>query len=93
MKKLFMTGICLVTITISNVAFGADNESGQVDFAYDASNTLQATRSMVYSELKKNMQTSLYSMAFQEIESKGSDEIKSYARKESFVLGHLSIEG
>ena len=93
MKPLFKTSIYVAAFTLSNMVFGLGNDIQQNDMSDDAFNALQLTRCMVYTDLEKNMQTTLYSTAAQQIESFGIDDINSYAQKELTVLGQLGVEG
>lgn len=83
----------MAAFAMSNLAYGLGSDMQQNDMSDDAFKALQLTRCMVYTDLEKNMQTTLYSTTAQQIESFGIDDIASYAQKELMVLGQLGVEG
>ena len=93
MNKFFMTSVYILAFTLSNLAYGLDSAIQQNDMSDDAFQALQVTRCMVYTDLEKNMQSSLTSATDQPIESFGIDDINSYAEKQNRVLGQLGLEG
>jgi hypothetical protein len=93
MKKLLMTGIFTIVLIGSNMTYAMTGDTSLNAVSADAFSTLQVTRCMVYADLQKNMQTTLYSISAQQISDFGIDDTKSYSGKANTILGHLSIEG
>lgn len=94
MKKTLLFVIFGFAFSLSNIAYGLGSDFELNVVSSDAKSALQATRSMIYADLDKSLQTSFHApLPAQQSKVFGIDDTKSYAREEAKVLGHLSIEG
>jgi hypothetical protein len=94
MNKLVLTTICAIAFSLSNLAYGMADETDFSEVSIDATSALQATHSMVYTDLKNGMRTQIDSLRqTQESRIFGIDDTKSYADEAARLLGYGSIEG
>lgn len=94
MKKTLVTVIFGIAFGLGNVAYGLGSDFQSDEVSRDAYSALQATQSMVYADLEKNMYASFQApLPAQQSRFFGIDDTKSYAEKEVKVLGHAGIEG